>query len=301
MLIKAKYALYNEDAFGWLARCGRDTIHAVVTDPPYAIREFLQVELDKRKNGSGGVWRVPNRFDGRARAATPRFTSLGPADRDRLRDFHTRLSTELVRCLVPGGHVIMASHMLLSYIVVAAFVDSGFELRGQIARVVKTLLGGDRPKGAHEEFKDLSVSPRSCWEPWLVFRRPVEGRVSDNLRKWGTGALRRSSRSSPFQDLIECAPARGLEKVIAAHPSLKPQALMREIVRAAVPLGTGQLLDPFMGSGSTIAAASALGVPSVGIESNSEYFKMAQRAIPLLADWPDLTQALDTPMKGTRK
>ena len=58
---------------------------------------------------------------------------------------------------------------------------------------------------------------------------------------------------------------------------------MREIVRAALPFSEGLLLDPFMGSGSTIAAASALGVRSIGLEARAEYFRMARRAIPLLA------------------
>jgi DNA modification methylase len=43
------------------------------------------------------------------------------------------------------------------------------------------------------------------------------------------------------------------------------------------------VLDPFMGSGSTVAAAVACGYRSIGIEINHEYFKLAQRAIPELA------------------
>jgi site-specific DNA-methyltransferase (adenine-specific) len=58
---------------------------------------------------------------------------------------------------------------------------------------------------------------------------------------------------------------------------------MRQIVRASLPLGTGIVLDPFMGSGSTIAAAKALGYRSIGVESDAHYFKMAKRAIPKLA------------------
>jgi len=49
--------------------------------------------------------------------------------------------------------------------------------------------------------------------------------------------------------------ARGEERKIAPHPSLKPQAFMRQLVRAALPLGRGVILDPFMGAGSTVAAA----------------------------------------------
>jgi site-specific DNA-methyltransferase (adenine-specific) len=58
---------------------------------------------------------------------------------------------------------------------------------------------------------------------------------------------------------------------------------MRQIVRAALPLGEGVVLDPFMGSGSTIAAAVALGYDSIGIELDPEFFKVATEAIPKLA------------------
>jgi DNA modification methylase len=71
---------------------------------------------------------------------------------------------------------------------------------------------------------------------------------------------------------------------LAPHPSLKPQGFLRQIVRAALPFEEGVVLDPFMGSGSTIAAAVACGLESVGLEVNEPYFLMAVKAIPLLAE-----------------
>jgi site-specific DNA-methyltransferase (adenine-specific) len=59
---------------------------------------------------------------------------------------------------------------------------------------------------------------------------------------------------------------------------------MRQIVRASLPLGTGVVLDPFMGGGSTIAAATAVGYDSIGIESDPAFFKIAEQAIPQLAE-----------------
>jgi len=59
---------------------------------------------------------------------------------------------------------------------------------------------------------------------------------------------------------------------------------MRQIVRAALPLGTGVVLDPFMGGGSTIAAAISIGYESIGVELDPTFFKMATKAIPRLAD-----------------
>jgi site-specific DNA-methyltransferase (adenine-specific) len=279
------YEIHHADAFEWLGKAGPRSIHAVVTDPPYGLVEYTPRELDKMKNGRGGVWRIPPAFDGCQRSPLPRFTVLGEQDHEALREFFTRLAGALMPVLVPGAHVFIATHPLVSHLVYEPFVKQGFEKRGEIIRVVQTLRGGDRPKNAHRDFPDVSVMPRSCWEPWGLFRKPCEGRVQDNLRKWKTGGLRRISDREPFKDLIYSSPARGAEREVAPHPSLKPQAFLRQIVRAALPLGEGVILDPFMGSGSTIAAASACGLRSIGLEVNKEYFDLAERAIRLLAEF----------------
>lgn len=279
----APFTLYNDDAFDWLERREHNSIHAVVTDPPYGLVEYTQAELDKREAGRGGVWRIPPSFDGHQRSPLPRFTVLTDADRLALRAFFKRLALSLRPVLVPGAHVFIASNPLVSYLVYEAFIGADYEKRGEIIRTVRTLRGGDRPKGAEKTFPDVSVMPRSCWEPWGLFRKPCEGRVADNLKKWKTGGLRRVSDEKPFSDLIESDVARGREREIAPHPSLKPQAFMRQIVRASLPLGEGVILDPFMGSGSTIAAAAACGLESVGVEVNARFFALAQSAVPSLA------------------
>ena len=44
------------------------------------------------------------------------------------------------------------------------------------------------------------------------------------------------------------------------------------------------MVDPFMGSGSTIAAAEAIGYPCLGVERYSDYFELAQEAVPKLKE-----------------
>jgi site-specific DNA-methyltransferase (adenine-specific) len=281
---QSSYQIFLGDSFAWLSSGAPSSVHAVVTDPPYGLLEYSDDELAKLKAGRGGIWRIPPSFDGCRRRPLPRFTVLKDKDRQSLATFFTEFARLTMRAVVPGGHVFIATNPLVSFFVYQGFIDAGFEKRGEIIRVVQTLRGGDRPKNAHEEFADISVMPRSCWEPWGLFRKPCEGRVQDNLRKWKTGGLRRVSASEPFRDLIYAAPARGLEREIAPHPSLKPQQFMRQIVRASLPLGEGVILDPFMGSGSTIAAATACRLRSIGIEMNPEYFSLAAQAIPKLAE-----------------
>jgi hypothetical protein len=229
------------------------------------------------------VWRIPPAFDGHVRSPLPRFTTLTAEQLDDVKKYFFLWGRLLLPKLVPGAHVVVASNPLVSYLVSGSLADAGFERRGEIIRLTMTMRGGDRPKAAHDEFPDISVMPRSMWEPWIVYRKPIEGRVQDNLRKWGTGGFRRPGREKPFGDVIASAPTRKTERNLAPHPSLKPQAFLRQVVRAVLPMESGIVLDPFAGAGSTLAAAEAIGYQSIGVEKDDHYFDMAREAIPKLA------------------
>ena len=276
--------LFHNNAFNWLADQPRDSIQAVVTDPPYGLQEYTAKEQAKLRSGKGGLWRIPPSFDGHRRSPLPRFTTLTDSQKGSLREFFFVWARLLAPRLTPGANVVVASNPMLSDIVSGALSDAGLERRGAIVRLVMTMRGGDRPKAAHQEFAGVSVLPRSMWEPWILFRKPIEGRVQDNLRKWKTGGFRRPSTWSPFGDVIRSAPTRKREKLIAPHPSLKPQAFLRQLVQGVLPLGEGVVVDPFAGAGSTLAAAEAVGYASVGVESDLAYFNLATRAIKLLAE-----------------
>ena len=127
--------------------------------------------------------------------------------------------------------------------------------------------------------------PRGCYEPWGILRKPLLPgmRVSDCLREFQTGALRRMADGRPFCDVIASERTPRQERQIANHPSLKPQSFLRQVVYAALPLGEGIIVDTFMGSGSTVAAAEAVGVSCIGVERYPEYYEMALNAVPQLA------------------
>jgi DNA modification methylase len=278
-----RYTLHLADCFAWMDSRASNSIHAIVTDPPYGLKEYTSEEKDKLRKRKGGIWRIPPSYDGCTRSPLPRFTVLTEAELNELRSFFVKFARRAIRVLVPGGHLFIATNPLLSHLVYLPLLESGFEKRGEIIRLVQTLRGGDRPKNAHDEFSGVSVMPRAAWEPWGLFRKPCEGRVQDNLRKWKTGGLRRPSAEVPFSDVIQSSPTRREERAISPHPSLKPQSFMRQIIRAALPLGVGIVLDPFMGGGSTIAAAISVGYESIGVEHDPLFFQTALRAIPELS------------------
>lgn len=280
-----KATIIHADCLEWLRRVPENTIHAIVTDPPYGVKEYEVDQLAKRKVGRGGVWRIPPSFDGHVRAPLPRFTALDQGEREAMRMFFTNWSRVALRALRPGAHVFIATNAFIAQLLYDALVDGGLEFRGQVIRLVRTLRGGDRPKNAETEFPHVSSMPKGCYEPWGIFRKPLPPKmtVAACLRRYQTGALRRTPDDRPFEDVIRSERTSRAERAIADHPSLKPQSFLRRVLHASLPLDDGIVVDPFMGSGSTIAAAEALGLRGIGIERHREYFDLACQAIPKLA------------------
>ena len=281
------YSLINADCFSWMSERDKNSITAIVTDPPYGVKEYTDIEITKKRLGKGGIWRIPPSFDGSKRQALPRFSVINddPRERQKVYDYFSKWASLAIKILVPGGHVFIASTPLLSDILSQAMRSNGFERRGEIIRTVTTFRGGDRPKGAEKEFEDVSVIPKGTWESWGLYRKPLsEKSVAENLRKWYAGALRREETNLPFCDLIQSGKTPKVERNIAPHPSIKPQKFMRKIVYAALPIGKGIVLDPFAGGGSTVAAAEYFSYHCIGIEKDTQFYQMSQQAIPKLAN-----------------
>jgi DNA modification methylase len=74
------------------------------------------------------------------------------------------------------------------------------------------------------------------------------------------------------------AKASKADRAGSKHPTVKPVALMRWLVRMVTPPG-GVVLDLFAGSGTTGAAAMAEGFRCVLIEREKEYFEDIQRRL----------------------
>jgi site-specific DNA-methyltransferase (adenine-specific) len=65
--------LAGDDCLSWFERQPANSLHGVVTDPPYGLIEYSDLEQEKLRSGRGGVWRIPPSFDGAKWAPLPRF------------------------------------------------------------------------------------------------------------------------------------------------------------------------------------------------------------------------------------
>ena len=72
-----------------------------------------------------------------------------------------------------------------------------------------------------------------------------------------------------------------------AHPTVKPQPIIQRLIRNCSDLGQ-TVLDPFMGSGTTLVACAKLGRRGIGIELDPDYFDIACKRVEEAYRQPDL-------------
>jgi len=98
----------------------------------------------------------------------------------------------------------------------------------------------------------------------------MDRRQRDFSRHAGQAAMGPDGAGNPYN--------RGAAEVLNSHPTVKPLALMQWLCRLITPPG-GTILDPFLGSGTTLAAALREDFRCVGIEREAEYAALARRRV----------------------
>lgn len=173
-----KSLILEADCFEWLRRVPENSFHAIVTDPPYDVKEYQKDQIEKRQNGKGGIWRIPPAFDGHERAPLPRFTVLTRRERTTISEFFTEWAKLVLHAIRPGGHIFIASSSFLSQLVFSALVEGGLEFRGQLIRLELrtglTALFHRRvgPRTIHAYLQAAqAATPASATTIWRVLRR----------------------------------------------------------------------------------------------------------------------------------
>jgi DNA modification methylase len=128
-----------------------------------------------------------------------------------------------------------------------------------------------------EQYEGFGTALKPSWEPILVFRREgdVFVRPAIDVPFFYTGKATKSETNlknewDASDDMVE-----------NVHPTRKPLALMRWLVKLVAPTG-GVILDPYCGSGSTLHAAVEEGLNYVGMEKHPPFHEIATKRMAIV-------------------
>ena len=209
--------VYHADCLDLLAALPDNSVHAVVTDPPYGL-EFMGRELDSPWKHCGAVVRDPAVERGGFQDAS----GGNPYSRSRIeygrggealieyQRWCTDWAKKCLRILKPGGHFVAFGGTRTYHRLACAVEDAGMELRDSIAwlhgqgfpknwnvsKAIDRQAGVDRSDTrttpateAAKQWAGWGTALKPAFEPIVLARKAFRGSVATNVQACGTGAL----------------------------------------------------------------------------------------------------------------
>jgi DNA modification methylase len=293
-------SLVQADCRDFLRSIPANSVHAVITDPPYGIhgmddgwsaKDLAERAANSKAKGLvvGGMG-VGMKFS----------TKQGP----RLQAFLRPVFKLCLAATVPGGWLVSFSQpRLLPWMALAA-ADAGYEIRninswqheGGQGKAFTQYHFVRRMSIPQEEKDALIASMDGCKTPQfrpeeesiLVAQKPREGTFVENWMKWRTGLVKLDFGGRQQGSVFRFdKPKEG-----TPHPSVKPVDLMERLFEVFTLPGQ-TVVDPFVGSGTTAIAAKRTGRAFLGCELDEGYVRLAQQRVedadmpepPTLVEW----------------
>lgn len=262
--------LLQGDAAEVLRAWDSSSVDSVVTDPPSGTNMMVPFQksddptrystFDSPLGKSRSGFKTLHRFNMRFRACFQQ--SVWP------------VLSEASRLLKPGGYGVFWTLQRSSHWLSWGLEEAGMSITDLIIREVPT-------RRLKSPFVDQKYSTQVLQETevWVLARKPgSETSASKNQNKWGTGYMTiLGDDGGKLTHLFKRDHGRAPTKKVTTHPNEKCIEWMRTLVRLVTPSG-GLVLDPFMGSGTTGAAALLEGRQFVGVERDPQRFdEAAQR------------------------
>jgi modification methylase len=187
-----------------------------------------------------------------------------------------RVWAETYRVLVPGGRACInvanlgrKPYIPLHTYIIDQMLDTGYLMRGEIIWN-----------------KAASSSPSTAWGSWRSAANPVLRDVHEYILVFSKSNFRRDSKQKEStitkDDFLEWTksvwtfPAVSAKKV--GHPAPFPEELPHRLIQLFTFKGDN-ILDPFVGSGTTCLAAHKDGRNYIGYDLNPEYIQLAYKRI----------------------
>ena len=284
-----KHTYLLGDCFEHLKNIPDASIDMCLTDPPYFLDSLgddwdsKAVEANKAKKGPV--------------TSLPKGMKFDRQQGYKFQEFMNRVSAEVFRVLKPGGFFISFSAARLYHRMTVAVEDAGFEVRdmvgwtyqGQAKAFSQDHIINKQKNLSDDEKQDLITQLRGwktpqlkpCIEPMCLAQKPTDGIYIDNWQKHGIGLMNTEvSWDGSFPgNIIPCSkPTKNEKGDYNNHVSVKPVKLCEHLIKLFTqPNAT--VLDPFLGSGTTLVACENTDRNCIGFELSSEYFAIIQQRL----------------------
>ena len=250
---EAENRVLRGDSFALLPLLPRASVDLLIADPPYNLsKDYSGARFSRMPEADYAAW-------------TARWLDL------------------CLPLLKPGASVYVCCDWR-SGLVIGPLLEERLKLRNRITWQREKGRGARANwKSAMEDIWFATVSEDYCFHPERVRQRrrvlaPYrEGGVPKDWEQTEAGRFRNTAPSNfwdditvPFWSMRENTP----------HPTQKPEKLLAKLILASSEPGD-LILDPFLGSGSSAAAAKKLGRRFVGIEENGRYCAWALKRLEL--------------------
>lgn len=117
-------------------------------------------------------------------------------------------------------------------------------------------------------FEPLAASTRATWGT-----RKQRAVFDDDGRRAKSSTTEESSPGAPLGDVWEIGIVAPVARERTGYPTQKPEALLERIL-TALTNPDDLVVDPYMGSGTTLACAAKLGRRAIGIDENPEAIRV---------------------------
>jgi len=280
------------DSFEKIKSIADNSIDMCLTDPPYfldALGDDWDADaIEKRTLGSTGVV-----------GSLPSGMKFDKAQGYEFEKFMRRISKEVFRVLKPGGFFVSCSAARLYHRMAVAIEDEGFDIRDMLGWTYQgqtkafsmdhfikknTNLSEIEKQSLIEKlsgWKTPQLMP--CIEPMTLAQKPTEGTFIQNWEKWGVGLWNSTAKfNNKFPgNIIPIPKPTKQEKVkFNTHVSVKPSELCTHLITLLTQEGA-LILDPFLGSGTTLVAAERTHRFCIGFEISEKYFAIIKRRYEL--------------------
>lgn len=262
----------------------RESVHLVVTDPPYFL-DGLDTDWKKGKPGKGngvvGGLPIGMKFD--------------PKQGRRLQEFIGRFGDVVIEVMKPGAFAVVFSQPRLSHRMAVGLEDAGLEVRDLLAwhytrKAQFKAFSMDhfvrRMRRSEREKRDIlrtlagrkTPQLRPQFEAMVLVQKPRDGTHVDNWMEHRTGLIDPSARLQDTVPSTVMEVEKPQRERYNGHLTVKPVLLIEHLLRVfSLPGQT--VLDPFLGSGTTAVACRNTDRSCIGIEIRADYLRIAAQRL----------------------